>query len=249
MLASLVIDYEFDGATLTSATSWYDRETDRILDLPTATVAVADIFGIPRELIPFLFPNGSIEVDDTATETLYAGGAAGFDTDGPLEWLIGGFYRKRDNFVSAQVDMDDLPVLTGGALAPDIFDIFHDSTFKHVALFGEATYHLSERSRLTGGLRLFRETITSDATLDIPILGTGVIPSTTRTEEEDLQFKRAYAFDITDDAMVMPAIPKGSGPAASTFDCFTRRARTFRFDTAGTTKSAPRPPGVERAVS
>ena len=217
LLASLIIDYEFDWAMLTSATSYFDRNTDRKLDLPPTTFAIADLFGIPGFLVPELLPSGTIEVDDTSTETFSQEIRLVSSNDGTFEWLVGGFYRQRDNFVSALVDQDELPILTGGFLSSDIFDIIHNSSYEHIALFSDATYHLSDRSHVSGGFRIFRETINSKAVMEIPILGTGVIPSTTHSKEEDVQLKAAYSYDFTEDAMGYFSFSEGFRPGGFNF--------------------------------
>ncbi len=233
LLASLIIDYNFGWAKLTSATSYYDRDTSRQLDLPPTTFAIAAIFGIPDFLVPDLLPSGTIEVDDLSTQTFTQEIRLVSSNDGPFEWLIGGFFRDRDNFVSALVDQNELPGLTGGFLTSDIFDIVHNSTFEHIALFGEATYDISSRAHLTGGFRVFRETITSVATLEIPILGTGVIPSMTRDREEDVQIKAAFSYDVTDEAMVYVNFSEGFRPGGFNFRLLVPTIpRTFASDTA-----------------
>ena len=233
LLASLIIDYDFGWANLTSATSYYDRESSRQLDLPPTTFAIAAIFGIPEMLVPALFPSGTIEVDETSTETFTQEIRLVSSNDGPFEWLIGGFFRDRDNFVSALVDQDELPGLTGGFLSSDIFDIIHNSNFEHIALFGEATYDITSRAHLTGGFRVFRETITSVATMEIPILGTGVIPSTTRAREEDTQFKAALSYEVTGEAMVYFNYSEGFRPGGFNFRLLVPTVpHTFESDTA-----------------
>jgi outer membrane receptor protein involved in Fe transport len=152
--------------------------------------------------------------------------------DGPVDWVVGGFYLKRD------LDFDLNQVLSGaneytnvyfGTPAPvDFTDVLAtggtDQEFTDLAVFGEVTWHVTDRWQITGGLRAFSQELTGESGIPLPyasrtfeyyyygtasddfLLG-GFNP--TNYEADETIFKLNTSFDISDNAMVFMTYAEG----------------------------------------
>ena len=133
--ATLTAAYEFDGVTLTSITSHWTSEGSSRGDIDG---------GFGASFLPVMGPGfipfpsdtqDSIDLKQTTQEIRLASNG-----DGPLSWQIGGFYFD-----------SDFDVTTVGFTFPPPVTVNH--TNEAWALFGQATYQLTETLRVTGGLR------------------------------------------------------------------------------------------------
>jgi iron complex outermembrane receptor protein len=134
------IDYRFDGAKLISS-STYSRFDQRFI------VDLANTFGgtVPFGLDAYGFQKTLVE------ETRLVS-----DSDGPFEWVIGGFFLGRHNNVPL-LFRSSLPYLAAHDITglPDQY-FEKDYTYtdsRELAGFGDLTYHVNEQVWLTGGLR------------------------------------------------------------------------------------------------
>jgi len=128
--------YEFDGATLTSITSYWTSEGSSRGDIDGGFGAVFLPDGGGPGLIPFPSDTqDSLDLEQFTQEIRLAS-----TTDGPLGWQIGGYYFN-----------SDFDVTTVG------FDFPPPATVNHTneawALFGQVTYQLTDSLRATGGIR------------------------------------------------------------------------------------------------
>ncbi len=158
LLGDVNLSYKFGAATLTSITSYTDRDINVTRDAGALT---SSITGGSIGLAANVYTLDSPLIDTTQAKSLtqevrVAGSAAG------LQWLAGAFYanNKRDY-------QQDLPVLgftqlsgipTAGtklAQTDELYksDLSYDLT--QYAVFGEVTYAVTDRFDLTGGLRWY----------------------------------------------------------------------------------------------
>ena len=166
-LADLTIDYDFGGATLTSVSSYTDREVKVTRDASQLTGSVTfDLtFGHPTGYFPAEVRLDSPLIDTTKLEAFSQELRLASNGDGQFRWLIGGFYQQVDRTYG-----QDLPtpgydaILTRrfGATsadfnAPPDTPYFSHLTydFKQFALFGEGTWRFNDQWSLTGGLRYY----------------------------------------------------------------------------------------------
>lgn len=138
--ANLSVDYDLGFANFTSSSTYSDIEGKFIIDL-------AGTFG---QALPFALD--AVSYDEIFVQELRLASA----TDGPFEWIIGGFYfdKVRDityDYRSSQAFLDERG-LTG--LPDEYYQRFSNSTpSKETAAFGELTYRFSDAFWVTGGLR------------------------------------------------------------------------------------------------
>jgi iron complex outermembrane recepter protein len=122
--------YEFDGATLTTITSYWTSEGFSRGDIDGGNLVTGPGF------IPFPSDTqDSLDLEQTTSEIRLASNG-----DGPLSWQIGGFYFD-----------SDFDVTTVGFNFPPPVTVNH--TNEAWALFGQVGYQLTETLRATGGIR------------------------------------------------------------------------------------------------
>jgi outer membrane receptor protein involved in Fe transport len=144
----LTYNHDFDGFTLTSVTGHIEYEEDRL----TGSSSGIDISNI---LTREEYKQFSQEIRFTS------------DLDGPLNWIAGGFFQDWDLEAdeSTLVDEMNMPVLLGVlGVAPGLEAVanldstrFYTGDSKTYAAFGQFTWSLSDRARLTLGGRYSRE--------------------------------------------------------------------------------------------
>ena len=137
--ATVTAAYEFDGATLTSITSHWTSEGSSRGDVDGGFVVRNNMGAVIRTgpgFIPFESDTqDSIDLKQTTQEIRLASTG-----EGPLSWQVGGFYFE-----------SDFDVTTVGFSFPPPVTVNH--TNEAWALFGQVGYQLTEKLRVTGGLR------------------------------------------------------------------------------------------------
>jgi outer membrane receptor protein involved in Fe transport len=168
-VVSVEASYDFGFATLTGVTSYYDNTSN----------AQTDNSGFYEASLGFLYsgyPRLSLDShrnfnDDALIEEVRLVSKS----SGKLTYSVGGFYMNEDNHY---LQMDDIPGFTAYSAAlgaPTGTDLayrferrFH---FFDLAGFGQATYHVTPRWQVTGGARVYQQTLALDSTIELPICG------------------------------------------------------------------------------
>jgi iron complex outermembrane receptor protein len=107
------------------------------------------------------------------------------------------------------------------------------STFNNFALFGQATYKLSDTARFIAGLRYTHDKLSVFHSRNTTLAGPGIQPSfpvtpsgtgaptapfTAETSNDNLSGKAAFQFDLNDDSMAYASYARGyKGPAYNVF--------------------------------
>lgn len=98
-------------------------------------------------------------------------------SDGPLSWIVGGYYNKTEsdgyskeftpNFDVYAIDVWEV----GGNYRPDSLEYYSvdDTEVTESALFGEISYALTEDWDVTLGLRAYEYEVTSRSAVDLPL--------------------------------------------------------------------------------
>ncbi len=166
-LADLKIDYNFGPVTLTSVSSYTDRDVVVTRDASQLTGSVTyDLtFGHPTGYFPAEVRLNSPLIDSTTLEAFSQELRLASNGDGQFRWLVGGFYQQVDRTYG-----QDLPTPGYDAIlqrrfgatsatfnAPPNTPYFSHLTydFQQFALFGEGTWNFSDQWSLTGGLRYY----------------------------------------------------------------------------------------------
>ncbi|MEE4212068.1 MAG: TonB-dependent receptor [Parvularcula sp.] len=138
--------------------------------------------------------------------------------DGPLEWTIGAFHltdKTQGTFFFDRIFNTDpatnLPLTDTPATGGD-FNSFADVDTESWAVFGEATYALTDAFRVTGGLRWTRDdkdfARQTSGVFTVPLVFTGT-PFEDSASFEKVTWKAAAEFDVTPDNLLYATVSTG----------------------------------------
>ena len=162
-LADLTASYDFGGVELTSVTSYIDREILVSRDASALTHSVSVDLGLDLDVLDI--PSNLRDNTDLKTFTQEVRLAS--TGDGPLQWLVGGFYSDIERNYSQRLPTPGYDAFVDAALgagtsadnangfgpdSPYNADLPYD--IKQKAIFGEATYDFGQ-FKLTAGARYY----------------------------------------------------------------------------------------------
>ncbi len=164
LIADLVINAEFGGVTLTSVSSYSDRSilVSRDASALTGSVSVDLALGDAAVLIP------SNLRDNTELETFTQEVRLASNNDSPFQWVFGGFYSDvsrvyaqrlptpgYDAAVDAVLGAGTSAAVANGFGADSPFNSDLAFDFEQYALFGEASFDLTDQLTFTAGGRYY----------------------------------------------------------------------------------------------
>jgi iron complex outermembrane receptor protein len=142
-LVSANLAYDFGGATLTSVSSYQDVRTRNLTDFSNFYAPYLRLFaGLPVTAVSGEYGYRTKKF----TQEVRLASEAGK----PIEWQLGGFYTHETAVTTVAYS------LFSAGLVPFPLDFAHatlPTTYREVAAFGNATWHLSDRFDVTGGVR------------------------------------------------------------------------------------------------
>ncbi len=158
LLGDLNIAYKIGDMTLTSITSYIDRDIDVIRDATALTASITGgSIGLPANVYTLDAP-----LDDATSAKQFTQEVRLSADRGPLSWVAGAFYADADRDYGQSLDVAGFETLTGiptagafGATRDILYFSDLSYTFKQLAVFGEATFKVNDRFDVTGGLRYY----------------------------------------------------------------------------------------------
>jgi iron complex outermembrane recepter protein len=158
LLGDVNLSYDLGAATLTSVTSYTNRD---VLVIRDATALTASITGGSIGLAQNIYALDAPLFDGTEasgwTQEVRLGGSRG-----RFDWVTGVFYSDSDRHYSQNLPVTGFSALSGIptagtklALTDELYKSDLQYEFKQLALFGEATLSLTDRFDITGGLRYY----------------------------------------------------------------------------------------------
>lgn len=147
---SMTIRADLPWASLTSSTAFIRHETK---DLYDASLSIPAIFALP--VTTSAYSTHSIYKTLNHETRLTSAPGQRFD------WLAGAFVSHRD-----ESHLSDITFLENIGVANPAYTEDRRDNGDEFALFGEFTYHLTDRLSLTAGLRWFRATVGVTSTTD-----------------------------------------------------------------------------------
>ena len=189
-IANLKIDYDLGFATLTSATSFFDRSRFFQNDIDFFTEAL----GIPRVVSPLLY-----EGKTWSQEIRLASNG-----DGPFSWLVGGFYLDRSDDFLQTINPLGAPAPTDPAA--NLFFLDRDSDIQQFAGFVELGYDLTDRLNVTAGVRVSdieRTNVTINDGLLVQAMLSGEFSETPTTPKVNV------SYELSDTALVYVQAAQG----------------------------------------
>jgi outer membrane receptor protein involved in Fe transport len=155
-IANLKLTYDFEFASLTSSTSYFERNRYLENDIDYFLEALA---GIQRGYSPLLY-----EAETFSQEVRLASSG-----EGPFSWIVGGFYLDRSDDFNQTINVSGVPVAQDPAANLFYLDRFSD--VKQIAGFAEGSLELSDQLTATVGLRVTDVERENQAIQDGLILG------------------------------------------------------------------------------
>lgn len=211
-LMSLEMSYDFGFATLTSSTSGYEHSGD--------SVSENTGFSAQQGWLNFYYYNYPRPMH--SAERSYSDEAfiqelrLVSNTEGSFDWIVGLFYRDQDlrssqvnylrNFYNWAWTAWDCCVL-----GDDDFRYDRQENFKDKAVFGELTWNITERFRVTGGFRYFDLDYTNDTFMGVGLYESFHIDEQVRLDgsDSDTLFKFNASFDMNENTLLYGTISEG----------------------------------------
>ncbi|OXE37007.1 MAG: TonB-dependent receptor [Phenylobacterium zucineum] len=179
-LADMTAKLDLENASITSISSYTDRD---VLVLRDATALTSSITGGSIGLAQNVYTLNAPLLDTTKIKLFTQEVRLASKGGDKLDWLVGVFYSKMDRNYGQFLDVAGFSALTGiptkSVRAPT--DALYFSTVPYTltqsALFGEATYKITDKLDITAGLRLANyeekrkltfDGIFADQTIDYP---------------------------------------------------------------------------------
>jgi iron complex outermembrane receptor protein len=173
-LASADLSFELGFATLTSSTSYYRDHGTSVSDNTGLLTLYPSFYGFLPRMVDFQLNSDDLK---GTVEELRLVSSVGKNFD----YVVGLFYQHLQGttgqlqWIPGQTSYGTLVGDPGGNAATlgDVNDIGSGSTdFKDRALFGELTYHVTDKWQVTGGARFFKQDFFLDSENAFPFCGT-----------------------------------------------------------------------------
>jgi iron complex outermembrane receptor protein len=169
LLGDVNLSYDMGGKTLTSITSYTDRNVLVVRDATALTGSITGgSIGEPANVFTLNAPLDDATKAKAFTQEVRLSGKID-----RLQWLTGAFYAHTDRNYGQSLLVSGFQTLSGiptagtfGAARDVLFFSKLQYRFKQFALFGEGTYSVTDRLDLTGGLRFYDFNETRAQTFD-----------------------------------------------------------------------------------
>jgi len=228
LLVDATIEYDLDDATITSVSSYTDREVDVLRDSAQLTGQINGVLiGLP-DLATLDAPL----LDSTTLEVFTQELRIASTHDGPFQWLAGAYYFSMDKTYGQTLDVPGFTELfndatgsdlTGAASNPvtnnpdNLFVSAFDIHLRQYALFGEASYDISDRLTATAGLRWYDFREERDAVIagffncgaSLTDCATDPALRNRTTKDDGFNPRFILSYDVTDDVSVNAQAAKG----------------------------------------
>ncbi len=211
-MGSLEMNIDFGFATLTSATSYYDNRGGSESD---NTGFYANNFPqfyyfYPRPLYTAVRTFG----DQALVQELRLVSKGGGTTD----YVVGAFYRDQSRASTQVSDLVGFEDFADALFPPadfvstdNVFTYQRSEDYTDLALFGEFTWHASDRLHFTGGLRYFDTESDVNTFVRVGAYDSfaGSVETPFKSSEDDVLFKANVAYDFGDDDLFFATVSEG----------------------------------------
>ncbi len=216
LLADLNINYDFGDVSLTSVTTYTDRD---VLVYRDATQLTGSITGQPGVFTAGGLPEAVYTLnaplaDTTKLETLTQELRLGSNGDNRLDWVVGVFYSDVDRDYAQDLNVAGFTALTGiataGVRAPTDHLYFSTVpyTLKQYAVFGEATLSLTDKLDATVGVRYSNYEEERELTFD-GVFAVQTIDVPGSVDDDDVAPRVILSYHLNDDITFNAQAAKG----------------------------------------
>jgi len=212
---NLNLEYDFGWANALYSYSWFDRNA---------------VFRFHNGFTGFPFPP-LLSTQPDPLQAVTHEFRLSSSGDNVIDWTAGLFYSDRNSFVDSRVNY----ITAAGEPTENIF-LFKrhvNASLLQKAVFGEATWHVTDKLAITGGFRYYDIQNGSDVVNDVGVPGqfigappNGVPVGTpgnpipffnnlTRGAEDGVIFKAHAAYDYSDDILLYASFSQGYRPGGA----------------------------------
>ncbi len=228
---SLTLNWDLGWAALTANTSYQRRASTYVSDdsyyiqtYLTPSACASDLgatcdagqlqswYDQVNSLVPAALIHDGITRDRTAEVRLTSA-----DSDF-IDWTVGVFSQNRDNYVASE----DAPADAASGVIITPWELFYRrqiwDKLKQKAVFGEATWHATDKLNLTAGLRWYDYDKTVTGVTDIPwdMIGAGLKPLTSVDASEKGWLRKFTAdYNVSDSVMLYATVADGFRPGGA----------------------------------
>jgi iron complex outermembrane receptor protein len=226
-LADLTINYDFGAVTLTSITSYTDRQVTVVRDASQLTGSVT--YDLEEAYTAEGARSADVRldsplIDDTDLEAFSQElRLSSNDADASFRWLVGAFYQQVDRQYGQSLPTPgyDAQVISRLSItlgldstdlgAPPDHPYFSDLTydFEQFAVFGEATYEFTDAWSLTAGLRYYDFSEDRLLTFAGLFADQGYTDEPGTTESDGFSPRAILAYRPTEDVMLTAQVARG----------------------------------------
>ncbi|HVK79018.1 MAG TPA: TonB-dependent receptor, partial [Verrucomicrobiae bacterium] len=216
-LISLEANIDLGFATLTSSTSYYDHSGSSISE-NTGFYAQAGFLGFyynyPRPM--------ASAVRTFSDESIVQELRLVSNDGGNFDYVVGYYYQDQNRVATQQSYLrgfkqwwDALfagsPLIQAAVTGDQDFDYSRDEQFTDQALFGELTWHVSDRLDITGGVRAFSNESDNTTFINLPLYTSTDNPTPTNfvTDDDGVLFKLNAALEFGDDDLLYATWSQG----------------------------------------
>jgi iron complex outermembrane receptor protein len=211
LLADVNLQYDMGGLRFTSITTFTDRDVRVVRDATALTGSITGgSLGLPQNVYTIDAPL----YDDTDVQSFTQEARIASTGDGPLQWVAGAFYSDIERDYSQDLRVVGFTAATGIPTQSDRAptDSLYYSVVpykqKQFAVFGEATYSVTDRLDVTAGLRWADYKETRTLTFD-GIFAEKTIEVPGKTKADAWAPRVIVAYEATDDITLNAQVSKG----------------------------------------
>jgi len=213
---SATIDWDFGGASLQSVTSYGDFERKHQEDLAFASFLV----GAPLSAFATMFlgsdpatlPLSVIQIQTTATEKFTQELRLVSPDSDTFEWMLGVYYTEEDSLIDQVIPPVEAPTETVATAFPLLATATLISTYEEVAIFANATWHITPRFELSFGVRQGDDDQKASQVSDGPLAGGPTVYLDTTSSESPFTWSIAPRYELTDNSSIYGRVATGYRP-------------------------------------
>jgi iron complex outermembrane recepter protein len=213
---SATADWDFGAAGLQSVTSYSTFEHEFRADAAANT----ELAGAPMAAVATLFfgdpvtrPLSAVQDQVTSTDKFTQELRLVSEENDSFEWLVGLYYTEEDS----GIDPQDIFAVEAGTdtIAADIPPLVHAqlvSNYEEIAVFANATWHISPRFDLSFGARQSDNDQEASQTLEGALLGGSIAFDDAKSSESPFTYSFSPRFEINDNVSMYARIATGYRP-------------------------------------